>query len=128
MNYGAPKNLAPIGAHNLHQNCSTLWRYGEYNVDSNQSATHNPMVELRLQLKLLKVSSSTNNNGSINNDKTEIAVMQYCNTPLPAISLSPSQILFHREPCDLVSCLPIHYQLHKDWIITHEQRENKTAK
>ena len=64
---------------------------------------------------------NTFNNGSINNDKIAKAVMQYCNTPLPAISLSPSQILFHRELQDFTPSHPTHYQLHKDWIITHEQ-------
>ena len=51
--------------------------------------------------------------------------MQYRNTPLPAISLSTSQILFHNELRDFNRGHPTHYQLHEDWIITHEQRENR---
>ena len=65
---------------------------------------------------------------SINNDKIAKAVMQYRNTLLSAISLSPSQILFHRELRDFTPSHPTHYQLHKDWIITHEQQEFKAAK
>ena len=54
--------------------------------------------------------------------------MHYRNTPLPTISLSRSQILFHRELCDFTPSHLTHYQLHKDWIITHEQQEHKAAK
>ena len=50
------KNLALMGAHSLYQHCSkTFLRHGESNIDSHKWATHNPVVELRLQLKLLNI-------------------------------------------------------------------------
>ena len=51
----------------------------------------------------------------------------YCNTPLPTISLSPSQILFHRELCDFTPSYPIHYQLHKDWMNMNRNMNNKNT-
>ena len=64
-------------------------------------------------------SSST---GSINNDKVARAILQYRNTPLPNIQLSPGQILF-RQLRDHIPSHPSHYRLHQKWIISAKQRE-----
>ena len=54
--------------------------------------------------------------------------MQYCNTTIPNVSLSPAQIRFHGELCDFTPSHPTHYQLHKDWIVSQEQQEYIAAK
>ena len=51
------------------------------------------------------------------------AILQYRNTPLPAIELSPAQILLHRQLRDSVPAHPAHYQPHKEWVLTAEERE-----
>ena len=66
--------------------------------------------------------------GSINNDKIAHSILQYHNTPLPYMHLSPAQILFHRKLRDCLPCPKGHYQLHKDWIISAAQREQYYAK
>ena len=44
--------------------------------------------------------------------QTYTYIHTHTHTPLPTISLSPSQILFHRELCDFTPSHPTHYQLH----------------
>ena len=66
--------------------------------------------------------------GSINNDNIAKAIMQYCNTPLPNVSLSSAHTLFHRELHDFTLSHPTHHQLHKGWIASQEQREYIAAK
>ena len=56
--------------------------------------------------------NTLNNTGSINNDKVPRAILQYRNTPLPNIHLSPAQILFHCQLWDHIPSHPSHYHLH----------------
>ena len=53
--------------------------------------------------------------------------MQYCNTPPPYINLSSAQILFHCQLRDHIPTNPVHYKLHKDWIISANQCEKALA-
>ena len=66
--------------------------------------------------------------GSLNNDKITAALLQYKNTPLPDIGLSPAQILFHRELRDTIPSPRSNYHLHKDWVIAAKEREALFAK
>ena len=54
--------------------------------------------------------------------------MQYRNTTIPNVSLSPAQIRFHGELCDFTPSHPTHYQLHKDWTVSQEQGDYIAAK
>ena len=65
--------------------------------------------------------------GSLDNDQAARAILQYRNTPLPDISLSPAQILFHRQLRDSVPSVPSHYTLHKEWILSAKERESALA-
>ena len=61
--------------------------------------------------------------GSLNTDKVTRAVLQYRNTPIQGVGLSPAQLLLHRQ---LRDCLPAHpslYKPHKDWVTAGFQRE-----
>ena len=49
--------------------------------------------------------------------------MQYRNTPIPDINLSPSQILFHRQQRDHLPSHPTNYKLHENWLRLANQRE-----
>ena len=66
--------------------------------------------------------------GSLNNDKVLAAILEYRNTPLPDIELSPAQILFHRQLRDAIPTHRSQYHLHKDWVIAAEEREQLYAK
>ena len=69
-----------------------------------------------------------NKDGSLDNDKVVAALLQYKNTPLPDIELSPAQILFHRELRDSVPSHRDNYHLHKEWVIAAEERASVFAK
>ena len=66
--------------------------------------------------------------GSLNNDKAARAILQHRNTPLPGLNLSPAQILLHRQLRDSVPAHPTHYQVHKEWVISAEEREKAFSK
>ena len=50
--------------------------------------------------------------GMLNNNKVAAAILQYHNTPLEGINLSPEQILFHRQLRVSHLAHPNHYKLH----------------
>ena len=73
------------------------------------------------------IRDCTSSNGDLNNDQAVSAILQYRNTPLSDTDLSPAQILFHRNLKDSIPSHPTHYHLHKDWIISAEEREIQFA-
>ena len=66
--------------------------------------------------------------GSLQCDRAAIAIMQYRNTPLQDINLSPAQILFHRQLRDPIPTHPSHYQLHEEWLAAAKTREEEYHK
>ena len=83
----------------------------------------NGRAELGVKAAKRLIIDNTKSDGSLDNNKAAQAIMQYRNTPLPYINLSPAQILFHRQLRDHIPANPVHYKLHKDWIISADQRE-----
>ena len=75
----------------------------------------------------LLIIDNTKSDGSLDNNKAAQAIMQYRNTPLPYINLSPAQILLHRQLRDHIPANPVHCKLQKDWIISANQREKALA-
>ena len=57
-----------------------------------------------------------------------MTMLQYCNTPLPFLNLSPAQLLFHRELRDFLPRPISAYQLHESWVQQAKQREALFAK
>ena len=74
------------------------------------------------------IRDSTNNDGSLNNEKAARAILQHRNTPIPELGISPAQILFHRQLRNTLPANPRHYQLHKEWVISASEREEAFAK
>jgi transposase InsO family protein len=66
-------------------------------------------------------------NGSLDSDKAARAILQHRNTPLADLGMSPAQLLLHRTIRDHVPVNPAHYQLHRDWILSAEEREGLYA-
>jgi hypothetical protein len=67
-------------------------------------------------------------NGSLNTDAAARALLQYRNTPLQYIGLSPSQLLFHRKLRDGLPTNPMMLKPNKLWIIAAKEREAAYAK
>ena len=54
-------------------------------------------------------------------------ILQYRNTPIPDIGLSPVQILLHRQLRDNVPTHPKLLRPHKEWVISAKGREEAYA-
>ena len=66
--------------------------------------------------------------GSLNTDKTARAVLQYRNTPIQGLGLSPAQLLLHRQLRDCIPAHPSLYKPHKEWVTAGYQREAMLGK
>ena len=131
MNYGAPEEFSSDGGPQFTSSSfeTFLKTWGvKHCISSVGYPQSNGRAEAAVKTAKRIIRENTSKDGSINNDNIAKAIMQYRNTPLPTISLSPAQILFHRELRDFTPSHPTHYQLHKDWIITQEQREHLASK
>ena len=131
--FGVPEEISSNGgphfiAHNF-QTFLSAWgiKHCLSSIDYPQ-IINNGRAELGVKSAKRIISDNTSKDGSLNNDKATHAIMQYCNTPLPHINLSPAQLLLHRQLQDhLPSNLKL-YHLHKEWIITAAQYEEAFAK
>ena len=64
----------------------------------------------------------------IDNDQVAKALLQYRNTPLPYIKLSPTQHLLYRNLCDHIPMNEKHYYLHQEWLSTATKYEKVLSK
>ena len=91
------------------------------------SSAHYPQSNGRAELavKVAKriLTSNCDVNGNINNDQVSRALLQYRNTPLQEINLSPAQILYGRMLKDLTPTLPELYRIRPEWRLQAEERE-----
>ena len=65
--------------------------------------------------------------GSLDNDGAARVVLQYRNTPIQNIGLSPAQLLLHRRLHDFVPSHPILYKPHAEWIAAPRNREKSLS-
>ena len=66
--------------------------------------------------------------GSLNTDQACRALLQYRNTPIQHIGLSPAQILFHRNLRDSIPVDPMKLRPNKYWITAAATRETAFKK
>ena len=88
----------------------------------------NGRAELAVKSAKRLIQDNTSSDGSLDNDRAARAILQHRNTPIPELGLSPAQLLLHRQLRDSIPARPTHYRLHKDWILTAEEREKAFAK
>lgn len=93
----------------------------DHRLSSVAYAQSNGRAEAGVKTAKRIIRDNISNNGSLDNDK--IALLQYKNTRLPNIKLSPAQILFHRQLKDSIRTHPTNYHLHKDWVIAADKRK-----
>ena len=70
------------------------------------------------------VYDNTSRDGSLDNDKAARAILQYRNTPMKDIGLSPAQMLLHRQLRDHIPVNPKLYKPNRSWIISAMDREH----
>ena len=83
----------------------------------------NGRAELAVKTAKRIVNGNTDTQGSLDNDKAARAILQYRNTPIQGIGLSPAQLLLHRRLRDSIPSQPFLYKPHPEWIAAAQRRE-----
>ena len=130
-NYGAPEEFGSDGGPQLtatnFQEFLSDWGV-HHRLSSAEYPQSNGRAELGVKAAKRIIYDNVSPNGKIDNNKVARAIMQYRNTPLPDINLSPAQILFHRKLRDHIPTHPSHYELHREWVVSANEREEAFAK
>ena len=128
--YGVPEEISSDGGPQFKseefKQFLELWGI-HHRISSVEYPQSNGRAEVGVKTVKRIIRDCTSSNGDLNNDKAVSAILQYRNTPLPDVDLSPAQILFHRNLKDSIPSHPSHYHLHKDWIVSAEKRETQFA-
>ena len=83
----------------------------------------NGQAELAVKTAKRIVKGNTGSQGSLDNDNVARAILQYRNTPIQSISLSPAQLFVHRRLHDSIPSQPILYKPHPEWISVVQRRK-----
>lgn len=130
MTYGAPEEICTDGGSVFtsyeYQQFLKAWGV-KHRLSSVDYAQSNGRAELGVKASKRIIYDNINRNGSIDNDKVAQAVLQYRNTPLAGISVSPAQLLLHRQLRDSIPTHPSLYKPHKKWIEAALKREMTIA-
>ena len=129
--YGVPDEISSDGGPQFkaHEFSNFLETWGiHHRKSSAEYPQSNGRAEVGVKTMKRIIRDNTSSNGDLNNDKVLAAILQYKNTPLPDVDLSPAQILFHRNLKDSIPSHPAHYHLHRDWVVSAEQREAQFAR
>ena len=124
--YGTPEEFSSDGGPQLtsKQFDDFLKFWGvHHRLSSVEYPQSNGRAELGVKSMKRLIRDNANRNGSLDNERAAIALLQYRNTPLLATGLSPAQILFHRQLKDALPTHRTHYQLHPEWILSAKERE-----
>lgn len=129
--FGTPQKLytdggTPFQSHEILEFLKS-WKV-DHVTSSARYAQSNGRAELAVKSAKRILYDNTSPDGSLNTNKAAQALLQYRNTPIQHLGLSPSQILFHRNlrgnmPLNLESLKP-----NKLWILAARQRELAFAK
>ena len=127
MTYGTAEEVSSDGGPQF--TASGFKRFlKQWNVSHRKSSSEYPQSNGRAELGVKSakriILDNADHNGSIDNDQVAKAILQYRNTPLPYINLSPAQLLLHRELRDYLPTNPKLYKPHKDWVISSKERED----
>ena len=128
--YGALTELAtdggqPFPSHDIQQflcNWGVKWR---------QSSAFYPQSNGRAELAVKtakRILQNTSSNGDLNTDNVVRALLQYRNTPIQQLNVSPAQLLYG---CTLRDHLPLMSDalcIHAEWHRLEEDRERALAK
>ena len=131
MCYGVPEEISSDGGPQFTSvEFKTFTRdWGiRHRLSSVEYPQSNGRAELGVKTAKRIITDNTNPDGSLNNNKILRAVLQYRNTPLPELGLSPAQLLLHRILRDSIPSHPSLYRPHRDWLISAEEREKAFAK
>jgi hypothetical protein len=128
--YGAPMELStdggqPFASHQLQQ---FLRQWGvRWRVSSAYYPQSNGRAEAAVKTAKRLLMDNMQSNGGLDNDRFARALLQYRNTPLPGLEVSPAQLLYGRVLRDHMPSLPDVLRIRKEWTIMAEDRERALA-
>ena len=129
--YGVPEEISRDGGPPMHSHqfleFLKNWQV-QHRVSSVGYAQSNGRAELAVKTAKRIVYDNAAPNGSLNTDKVVAAVLQYRNTPIQGIGLSPAQLLLHRHLRDCIPAHPSLYKPHAEWVTAAHQREELLAR
>ena len=131
VNYGLPETISSDGGPQF-----TSAEFQEFlkicDISHRRSSAYYPQSNGRAELAVKTAKRLLNNNtapdGSLDTINFMRAIMQYRNTPIKELGLSPAQLLFHRQLRDAIPTHPKLLRLNKHWVISAEEREQSFAK
>ena len=134
-NYGVPEDLSSDGGPQFTSSAflEFLKTWGvKHRLSSVAYPQSNGRAELAVKTAKRIVLGNATSNGSLDNDRAARAILQYRNTPIQGIGLSPAQMLLHRNLRDELPARAIYYKPHPNWVIAASKREqtmyNRDAK
>ena len=131
MAYGVSEQLSSDGGPQLmsksFQDFLKLWGV-KHRLLSVAFPQSNGRAEVAVKAAKQIIHNNISPHGSLDNDEAAQGILQYRNTPLPNINLSPAQVLLHCQLRDSIPAHPAHYHPHKEWVLTAEEREKCLSK
>ena len=117
--YGVPDELCTNGGPQFmakdFQDFLKLWGV-THRLSSARYPQSNGRAEVAVKAAKRIIHNNCSPDGGLNTDKAARA------------GLSPAQILLHRQLRDSIPAHPAHYQSHKEWVLTAEEREKALSK
>jgi hypothetical protein len=129
--YGAPAEMAtdggqPFASHSIQQflcDWGVKWR-----LSSAYYAQSNGRAELAVKTAKRILQDNTSINGDLSTDRFARALLQYRNTPIQHLNVSPAQLLYGRTLRDHLPSLPDVLRIRPQWQLLAEDRERALAK
>ena len=131
VTYGTPEELASDGGPEFTATDTRafLRDWGVHHRLSSVAFPHsNCRAEIGVKTMKRLITDNTGQDGDLNTDAVQRAVLQYRNTPDPATKVSPAMCVFGRPIRDFIPVLPGKYQPHTTWRETLTAREDALRK
>ncbi|XP_064111230.1 uncharacterized protein K02A2.6-like [Macrobrachium nipponense] len=129
--WGAPEQILTDGGTNLasEEMVAFFRRWGvKVHLSSAQYPQSNGRAEAAVKSAKRLLRENTSKGGALESDKTGLAILQYLNTPLKEINMSPSQLATGRQLRDGVLTARRHLFVDRYWRRTIRQRETTSGK
>ena len=124
--YGAPEELSTDGGppftSSTFQEFLKTWCV-KHRLSSVAYPQSNGQAELAVKTAKRIVKGNTGPQGSLDNDNIARAILQYRNTPIQSIGLSPAQLFLHRRLRDSIPSQPFLYKPHPKWVAAAQDEE-----
>lgn len=129
--WGAPESVSTDGGTNLtsEEMCNFFGRWGvERRVASAYFPQSNGRAEAAVKSAKRLLRANTGAGGTLDADKTAVALLQYLNTPLRGVNKSPAQLAMGRQLRDGVPVHHQHYRVDICWRQALRAREREAAR